>query len=71
LGRLRLLTISDGSDYFSPIPRLDLERIVYENKKTVFFLLLLLFAMFSLSQVFAAPSVKTVAIKVPFPDVAG
>jgi len=40
-------------------------------KKTVFFLLLLLFAMFSLSQVFAAPSVKTVAIKVPFPDVAG
>jgi len=40
-------------------------------KKTVFFLLLLLFAMFSLSQVFAAPSVKTVGIKVPFPDVAG
>ena len=26
------------SYYFSPIPRLDLERIVYENKKNSFFL---------------------------------
>jgi hypothetical protein len=39
--------------------------------KSAFFLLLLLFAIFSLNQVFAASSVKTVAIKVPFPDVGG
>ena len=42
-----------------------------KSKKPVFFFLLLLISIFSINQVLAASSVKTVALKVPFPDVGG
>ncbi len=39
--------------------------------KTHFLVLLVVTAVFSLSEVFGASSVKTVSLRIPFPDVGG